>query len=299
MMRRQFWGALGLLALSCGVSVQAQAQAPAQEPVRHFVLENTRIVPIQSKYTGRQHELVIVLPASWGKEPHKTYPVLYYLDAYWDTPLLVSTYGNVIYDNVAPEFIMVGLSYPSGSNYDLERRRDYTFTALDADSGKGTAFLDFITREVAPLVEMRYRGAKTNRVIGGNSLGGLFALTAAYQAPGFFAGHIAISPAASWDHGALARLDETYARTHKALHARMFISYGSNEYPGFREPIAAFQAQLAARHYEGLALDNYVMRGIDHTGGKGEGYVRGLTFFWADQKPAGPSGLARAMMAEH
>lgn len=290
-MRRRFLGMMALAGLSSGLQLEARAA----EPVRHFVLENTQIIPIRSKFTGRQHELIITLPASWSKDPHKTYPVLYYLDAYWDTPLLVSTYGNVIYDNVAPEFIMVGLSYPSGSNYDVERRRDYTFTALDADSGKGAAFLDFITKEVAPLIESRFRGAAQNRVISGNSLGGLFALTAAYQAPGFFAGHIAISPAASWDNGALARLDDAYARTHKALPARMFISYGTNEYPGFREPIAAFQQQLAARNYEGLGLQNYAMQGLDHTGVKGEGYVRGLMWAWAPIKPPGPSGLTRAM----
>lgn len=293
-MRRRFLGAMALTPLAFGLK-PAQAQPPVRPQVRHFVLENTQLIPIRSKATGRQHELIVTLPGSWGKAPHKTYPVLYYLDAYWDTPLLVSTYGNVIYDNVAPEFIMVGLSYPAGANYDLERRRDYTFTATDKDSGKAGAFLEFITGEVAPLVESRFRGAARDRVISGNSLGGLFALTAAYQAPGFFAGHIAISPAASWDNGALARLDEAWARAHKALPARVFISYGTREYPGFREPIAAYQAQLAARNYEGLALQNYVMQDIDHTGGKGEGYVRGLSFFWADKKPPGPSGLTRAM----
>jgi predicted alpha/beta superfamily hydrolase len=296
-MRRKFLGMMALAGLSSGLQLEARAgaQAGAEAPVRHFVLENTQIIPIRSRYTGRQHELVVVLPASWGKDPHKTYPVLYYLDAYWDTPQLVSTYGNLIYDNFTPEFIMVGLSYPKGADYDRERRIDYTFTASGKDSGGGGAFLDFITKEAAPLVESRFGGSKANRVISGNSLGGLFSLTAAYQAPGFFAGHVAVSPAASWDDGALARLDEAYARTHRSLPARMFISYGSQEYPGFREPIAAFQRQLAARNYEGLALQNYVMQGLDHTTVKGEAYVRGLIWAWAPIKPPGPSGLTRAL----
>ena len=123
---------------------------------------------------------------------------------------------------------MVGLSYPAGANYDVERRRDYTITATDGDgkSGKADAFLNFITKEVAPLIESRFRAEKTDRVISGSSLGGLFAIAAAYKAPGFFAGHIAISPAAGWDHGALGKLDAAYARDHKALPARMFISHG-------------------------------------------------------------------------
>jgi predicted alpha/beta superfamily hydrolase len=57
---------------------------------------------------------------------------------------------------------------------------------------------------VAQLIESRFRADKTDRVISGSSLGGLFAIAAAYKAPGFFAGHIAISPAA----GRAERSDE-------------------------------------------------------------------------------------------
>jgi predicted alpha/beta superfamily hydrolase len=312
-MRRRFMKGMALLGLSGGLAAragaqgqgqtqgQAQGQAGAQGPVRHFVIENTQIVPVDSKYTGKRHELIVVLPSSWGKEPNKTYPVLYFLDGYWDTPLLSATYGNLMYDNFAPEFIMVGLSYPAGTNYDTERRKDYTFSAgkeAATGAGKGAAFLDFITKEAAPLVERQYRGAATGRILSGSSLGGLFTLTAAYQAPGFFAGHIALSPAAGWDGGLPARLDEAYARTHKSMATRMFIAYGAEEYPGFREPIAAFERQLAARRYQGLALETRVMPGLDHTTVKGEAYVRGLIWYWAPQKPSGPSGLTRAMQAE-
>lgn len=291
----------GCLAAACmAMPAWAQITQPPQasQAARQFVLENTQIIPVQSKATGKAHELIVSLPASYAAHPEKTYPVLYYLDAYWDTPLLTSVRNNLVYDNLAPEFIMVGLSYPTGSNYDLERRRDYTFTSTDADSGKGAAFLDFITKEAAPLIEARFRADKTGRVIGGNSLGGLFALAAAYKAPGFFEGHIAISPAASWDHDALAKLDDAWARDHKALAARIFISYGTLEYPTFREPIAAFQKQLAARHYQGTALQNYSMEGLDHTTVKPDGYVRGLIWTWQPRKPPGPSGLTRAMTQE-
>jgi hypothetical protein len=288
---------LVVLAAVSGIWLAPAAPAAAQAEYKQFVLNNTRIVPLQSK-AGRKYELVVVLPSGYAANPDKTYPVLYYLDAYWDTPLLVSTYGNLIYDNRAPEFIMVGLSYPAGTDYDVERRKDYTITATDANSGKADAFLGFITQEVAPLVETRFRGDTAGRVIGGSSLGGLFAIAAAYKAPGFFAGHIAISPAAGWDQGALAKLDEQYARTHKSLPARMFISYGGDEYAGFREPIVAFQRQLATRNYNGLALRNYRMEGLDHTSVKGDGYVRGLNWVWEPRKPAGPSGLTRAMMQQ-
>jgi predicted alpha/beta superfamily hydrolase len=288
---------LGLSAAGAGAAATTAAAAAAQQTYQPFVLSGTQVIPLASKVTGKRHELVVVLPPGYANHPGKTYPVLYYLDAYWDTPLLVSTYGNLVYDNRIPECIMVGLSYPAGTDYDVERRKDYTITAIDANSGKADAFLGFITGEVAPLIESRFRGQKADRVIAGSSLGGLFALAAAYKAPGFFAGHIAISPAAGWNNGALAKLDADYASTHKALPARIFISYGGDEFPGFREPIGAFQKSLAARGYAGLALSNYAMEGLDHAGVKGDGYVRGLSWVWLPKKPAGPSGLTRGMTA--
>lgn len=269
--------------------------AIAQQTPKQFVLHNTEIISIHSKNTGRDHELVLVYPSSYKTHPDKKYPVLYYLDAYWDTPLVVSTYGNLIYDNQVPEFIMVGLSYPDSANYSKERRLDYTFTAMDEKSGKANAFLEFIKTEVAPLIERQYRGEKTDRVIAGNSLGGLFTITAAYQAPDFFSGFIALSPAVEWDNQALFTLDNNYAKQHKTLNGRMFVSYGTSEYPAFRDPIIHFQKQLAARKYQGLALLNYAMDGLDHTGVKGDGYARGLIWVWKTKKPAGPSGLERDM----
>jgi len=78
----------------------------------------------------------------------------------------------------------------------------------------------------------------------------------------------------------------------------MFISHGSIEYPAFREPIVAFQKQLDGRHYRGLGLQTWTMEGLDHTGVKGDGYVRGLMWVWKPKKPAGPSGLTKAMQQQ-
>lgn len=283
-----------LLLVFTGLASAAFAQSN-QKP---FVLSNTEIVPIHSKHTGRDHELVVVYPSSYKSNPDKKYPVLYYLDAYWDTPLLVSTYGNLQYDNEVPEFIMVGLSYPASADYGKERGIDYTFSAIDEKSGKANLFLEFIQHEVAPLIEKKYRGQSSDRIIAGNSLGGLFALSAAYTAPGFFAGYIALSPAVGWDEQALFKLDEQFAKKKVPLPGRMFVSYGSTEYAPFRNPIIQFQKQLAARNYPGLALQNYVMERLDHTTVKGDGYVRGLMWVWKPKKPAGPSGLERDMRAK-
>jgi predicted alpha/beta superfamily hydrolase len=283
-----------LLIFFLGIQLPVFADQPVQS-TKKFALNNSQIIPLKSK-AGRDYELVVIVPAGYAAHPEKKYPVLYFVDAYWDAPLLSSTYNNLSFDNEIPEFIMVGLSYPDGANYDNERRLDLTFTQLkgmETSTGGAFTFLDFIKQQVAPLIEKNFRGLPNDRVLSGSSLGGLFALTAAYTPDNFFSGYIAISPAAEWDNHALLKLDESYAQKNKSLNGRIFVSYGTKEYVAFREPIIQFQKQVAARKYQGLALQNYAMEGLDHSGVKGDGYVRGLMWVWLPKKPAGPSGLER------
>jgi predicted alpha/beta superfamily hydrolase len=267
-----------------------------QQP-RTYTIDNTHIRQLDSKQTGQQHEFIVSLPGSYDSSPGKKYPVLYYLDAYWDVPLLTAVYGNLRYDNVIPEFIMVGLSYPGDADYDRERRRDFTPTdegAPDGDSGGAQKFLAFIKQHVVPLVESKYRVDSSKRALGGVSLGGLFTLYAMYDDPEFFDRYVSISPAAAWDTDWVAQRETQYAQNNKSLNSRLFLSYGTAEYAPFRDPIIAFQKQIADRNYTGLALQNYSMENLRHTGVKADGWTRGLVWVWRDLAPKGPSGLEKA-----
>lgn len=269
----------------------------AKEDGRRYTLGNTRYHVLSSRNTGKQHELIISLPENYGSAGDKNYPVFFYLDAYWDTGLLNGTYGNLRFDNLIPEMIMVGLSYPgSGVVYDQERLRDLSPTSVGGDTGGAAKFLAFLEEEAIPLVEKKYRISK-DRALGGVSMGGLFSLYAMYKNPQLFERYIAISPAVEWDREYLAKLDREFNKTSKTLPARLFLSYGSDEYHQFRDPIIRFQKQLAGRNYKNFALQNHVMEGLRHTGVKGDGYVRGLMWVWKDQAPAGPSGLERLYRA--
>ena len=292
-------------ALGAGVPVAVMAQTSvltgaeppptSQAALQPFSIANSQIIPIESNHTGRKHELVVVLPASYAANPDRKYPVFYYLDAYWDTPMVSAVYGNLLYDNQVPEMILVGFSYPAGADFGRERALDYTPTADGEGSGNGRQFLDFFRNEAVPLIESRFRGSSADRVLGGSSLAGLFSIAAAYMAPDFFAAHIAISPALIWDNEVMFETDEEYAKAKQPLRSRMFISYGSSEHPRFRQPIERFQQRLSKRAYAGLALRNHVMPDLEHAGVKADGYTRGLIWAWQANKPAGPSGLDRSM----
>ena len=282
MNKRTFMTALALGLPTYALAQQAQ---PAQAPKKHFVIGNSEIVPIQSKTTGNAHELIVIYPDSYWSSPNKTYPVLYFLDAYWNTPQMASAYGNLIYDKMVPEFIMVGLSNPDGTDHNKARMRDYTYTSmfLAPGSGGGDKFLQFIQKEVAPLIEAKYRGQKENRVLAGGSLGGLFTLGAAFKDPDFFNGYIALSPAVVWDGGAIFKAEEAFAKLNRPIKARMFISVGGLEPEGFRGPIEKFEQQLASHNIKGLELKTWVMQDLAHATVNGEGYIRGLKWVWENR----------------
>lgn len=290
----------GLLFAFICISLNVSAVDVVIDTARHYSINNTQYISLKSEQTGQAHELIVSLPASYGQEPNKKYPVLYFLDAYWDQPMVSATYGNLLYDKVAPEFIMVGFSYPEGANYGEERLRDFTPTReveRKTTSGAAGAFLAFMKETVVPIVEANYRVDPTQRALSGSSLGGLFTIYAMYQEPEFFDRYIAISPAVIWDDEYLFKLDATYASKHKGLNARLFISYGTAEYQPFSQPIAKFQQQIQQRNYQGLALQNYQMQGLRHTAVKGEGYAHGLIWAWKDITPEVASGLELEMKA--
>lgn len=269
---------------------------------RHFALTSTHIIQMKSDLTGRDHELIIFLPGSYESSPDKEYPVLYFMDAYWDTPLLNSIHGQLFWDNVLPELIMVGFSYPSeDANYGDLRASDLTPTKViteNVTTGDGPKFLQFIEETVIPYIETNYRAKKDERAISGSSLGGLFTLYAMYEKPELFKRFISISPAVDWDHNYLFKLDEIYAKDNNSFSVRLFLSQGEDEYGPFRQPIIDFQKMLFDRNYKNMALLNFTIEGERHSGVKSEGYSRGLRWVFKDIAPTGPSGLEKEMTRE-
>ena len=269
----------------------------AQE--RHFTLTNTHIIQMRSDLTGRDHELIIFLPDSYADSINDQYPVLYFTDAYWDMPLLNSIHGQLVWDNVLPELIMVGFSYPGeDANYGALRARDLTPTKVGADNsitGDGPKFLQFIEETVIPYIESNYRVKKDERAISGSSLGGLFTLYAMYEKPELFKRFISISPAVDWDDRYLFKLDDRYEEENDSFPVRLFLSQGGNEYGRFRQSIVEFQQKLAQRNYKDMVLLNYTIEGERHSGVKSEGYSRGLRWVFKDIAPTGPSGLEKEM----
>jgi predicted alpha/beta superfamily hydrolase len=268
-------------------ALQAPAD-PAAAPPPHS-LANTLLRALPKNADGRSYQLHIHLPASFAKEPTRRYPVLYLTDGYWDFPTVVSSYNNLVYDKVLPEFVIVGLGY-AGDNLDYGALRGWELSPvrmnpLSGDTGNADKFLVTLEREIFPLMEREYRADPAQRYLAGSSLGGLFALHAMYAKPQLFQGYIAASPAVVAGNDWIIGRAKAYAATGKSIKARLYVTGAEHEWPAFLAGIQRYQALLPELKHPGLVFQNRTIDGERHAGTKAESYTRGMRFVFEPLAP--------------
>lgn len=238
---------------------------------------------MKSTSTGRTYDLYIHKPAGFDQDKEKKYPVLYLLDGQWDFKLLDSIVGGLVYDKWMPDIVVVGITY-SGDHpdYNALRAMDYTPTPGELKgAGDGAKFLNFIKSELIPFMENNYRGDPARRILGGQSLGGLFTLYAMFSDPNLFWGYLAGSPSIPWDNNYLVKQEADYAAKRKDLPVRLYLAAGGAE--ELVKPGVDFVRTLASRNYVGLHWDGRVIEGERHSGVKPEFFNRGLRFIFGNE----------------
>ena len=282
--------ALALLALTLPAGpVAAQASQQAFPP---HTIGNSQLRVLAPTAAGRHYQLHISLPASYAKETTRRYPVVFVTDAYWDFQKIDAIRGGLVYDRVVPEFIVVELGY-AGENLDYNNLRRWELSPAPfggEGSGHAADFLRTIETEIIPFVEREYRADPSYRVLAGASLGGLFTLYSMLTRPDLFRAYIAATPAVAVDNNWLFGYEDAFAKASRPLKARLFVSGGGNESPGFLGGILRFNQRIASRKTPGLAYEFRIIDGERHAGMQFESYVRGLRFAFAPLAPeSGPS----------
>src|SRR5205823_1088605 len=103
-----------------------------------------------------------------------------------------------------------------------------TLARSSPTAGGAAKLRAFITDELAPWVESRYRTAPY-RILVGHSFGGLFAVDALSYAPRSFNAYVAISPTLWWDNGKyVKRVESALARASLAGRT-LYMTTGARE----------------------------------------------------------------------
>ena len=176
---------LWILILVCLVATGTNAAKAQLIQVRDPPKTIGETLQINSKRLSEQRELHIYLPASYASSKHR-YPVIYTLDG--EVTGLVT--ANAVqfmtsYSGIPqmPEAIVVAV-INANRNRDMPPPQDF-------NKGGQENFLAFITEEVIPAIEQKYR-TQPLRILLGHSQGGLFAVYALTARPTAFQWYISM-----------------------------------------------------------------------------------------------------------
>ncbi|GAB2538520.1 alpha/beta hydrolase [Spirosoma aerophilum] len=213
---------LTCLFIGCALLTQGQKNKPASttKPFELGLIET-----ISSKELGETRTLNIYLPDGYSKDSLANYPVIFLLDGSADEDFIhisgLVQYANFSWVNLLPKSIVVGIS-------NVDRRRDFTYpTTIEKDkkdfptTGHSTKFIAFIENELQPFIRKKY-STNPNRMIIGQSLGGLLATEILFKKPWLFNQYVIISPSLWWDDESLLTVKPAFLQ------------------PDFRQKITAF-----------------------------------------------------------
>jgi len=202
----------------------------AQPPSRQNYTTPFVLGVIDTIYSTELHEirrLNIYLPEDYSSD--STYPVIYLLDGSANEDFIhiagLVQFCNFPWVNILPKSIVVGIE-------NVDRKRDFTFpTTIVADkkdfptTGYSKKFIAFIENELQPFIQTNY---KTNydRMLIGQSLGGLLASEILYTKPQLFSKYLIVSPSLWWDNESLLKQKPLLLSASSNISAEVFIAVG-------------------------------------------------------------------------
>ena len=208
------------LATQLVLVVQALAQTPLCWGEVHH---------LQSTALGEDRPLNIVLPSGYIADDTSRYPVIFLLDGSLDEDLVhvagALQFATMEWIAWQQPSILVGVG-------NVDRKRDFTFpttVAKDKElyptTGGSANFIRFLAEELVPYIDARFR-TKPDRLLIGQSLGGLLATELLLEQPGLFQRYVIASPSLWWDNGSLLkRLAGSQPEERAAPHS-VFIAVG-------------------------------------------------------------------------
>ncbi len=273
----RFRAAFALLASAlCFGSANGQR---TKEPVPFVLGVSERI---QSYALNEERVLNVYLPLGYAADTAGAYPVIYLLDGSADEDF-IHVSGAVQFASypwitwVQPS-IVVGIA-------NVDRKRDLTFpTSVAKDkeqfptTGGSAAFMRFIGDELIPFIDGNYRTGP-DRMLIGQSLGGLFATEVLFERPELFTRYLIVSPSLWWDDGSLLKLAPAFAADRASVPQSVFIAVGK-EGKGMVGP--AKQLAALVRKQPGIRVGYKYLPEFDHANPLHRAVMEG--FRWMGEK---------------
>ncbi len=302
--------AVGLMAAPAVADPQLAATPGARVNMR--MLE-----PVSVRGAGfdYDHEVTVVLPATYDIAADRTYPVLWVLDSPLMLRTVVGVLDTLVLGNLAPEMIVVGVGSRSEDGLAGVGRRVMDFSPPGPDyfppepagsawralaplpdfPHKADDFLGLLVDDLRPRLAAQYRFSGDHALFG-HSAGGMFAAYALFQRPEAFDRMIIGSPYLNGVRGAVFDAEARYASAHDDLDVSLFIGVGDREVDEYFLAISGIASSadrlsetLKLRAYPSLEVRNRVFEGEDHYTVVPRLLSEGLRHLWAAETRDLPS----------
>jgi len=245
--RRILGAAAALAALATPVARAADGWQPAS-------LHQARQLDLTSPITGQTYRIFISIPST--PPPAAGYPVVYALDGNASFATLALMARTTVRSNAATGAsppVVVGIGYQGDRDYAMARGRDYTppsGATGPANEGGADLFLDFIEKELKPLIAKLAPLDPARQALYGHSYGGLCTLHALFTRPGMFQTYLAASPSIWYQERAVLGGMDGFSRRVAALPSKpqLMLAVGELEQPSAGNgPLHGRDAIAAAR----------------------------------------------------
>ncbi len=280
------------LSLALLVILFATASCAYAGNKQKFQIANSEVVTINSKILDRKYDLFIKVPRDYflEKSKSKTYPVLYLNDG----PHTFKVASGVTHFSTMDKAIVVGVSFAHGENGQYSRVRDLTpvvdETWTKYKTGGASDYLAFFEKEVIGYVEKNYRTNSKQRILSGHSLGGSFGAWVLLTKPELFSSYILTSPSLWFKNYWIFNLEDSFYLQNKVLEANLYFATGALEtikdgmYYEMAEDQTRFANKLLSRNYQGLTIEQEIVKGTDHHSTFPVGLSKGLMFTYKQMK---------------
>lgn len=277
------------------VSLLSMTARPSESAeIGVVTLSNSARYSLYSEEINQTYIIDVALPQTY-RAGDSGYPVLYVTDG---IPLfnLVASNMQLLALGGVQESVVVGISYEGNFMDQLVlRERDMTptndpewdslahqsgFLPEEMKSGGAELFLQFIERQVKPLINSNFRIHEDSETLLGHSNGGLFGLYVLFTQPDAFENYVLTSPATGWHDGVIFAMENDFATGRTDLSKKLFLAAGSLEPPTDAYTKRLYDA-LVSRNYGGLNVEYTLFEGETHTSVAGAALNRGIRYIYS------------------
>ncbi len=256
--------------LTLSIAFSALAQQVTTKPVTGFISFSHTF---KSQIMDEERTILVHVPPNYADSDEK-YPVVYMFDASpTQMEMMVGIMEQQASSGQIPAMILVGITN-TNRNLDLTP----TPNGFPGERGGGEKFMQFMEKEVVPLIEKGYQ-TQPFRILAGHSFGGLMVVYSLATRPDLFDGYIASSPALHWDNRLVIKQTEELFKQKRELKKTMFLAIADES--GFLGDANSFRDVVKRTNPKGFDYEFREYKDETHSSGSLLHYYAGLRKIFA------------------